>query len=165
MENWSTYSRKQWVKAVNYSAVLGYVGMVGLPGAANGNFGGVLVAAVLGVPIALLCCWVFAAPILRFAMRKRIGWLAAAVGGASIGALMALVAIVIGRYRGWRVSIDPDRSFGAYAGGDTTIIDGVLTTHGWLLLAQTTVNFILMGALIAIVVKWLIGKPEGHGRS
>lgn len=164
MEQWPTYSRKQWVKAVNYSALLGYLAVVGVPSVLAANPGGILGGAILGVPIAMLCCWVFAAPALKYLMRKEIGWLSAASWGAFLASIMALVSIAIGRYIGWQQSDNPN--FSGRVGGDGYIreIDGILTPYGWLVLAQNTLIFIVAGALIAILVKWLIGEPASqHG--
>lgn len=159
MSAWPAYSRKQWIRAVNYSAVVGYCFVIGVPAAVNGNLGGAFVAAIIGIPAALICCWVFAAPALKYLMRKEFTWLGAALGGASIAALMAIVSIAFQRHLGWRVSLDPDRSYGAYRRGGTTVVDGILTPHGWLLLAESTLYFVATGAVVGMIVKPLVGHP------
>lgn len=164
MDAWLTYSRKQWIRAVNFSAVLGYIATFGLPATLSGNAGGAVVAAVFGVPFALLCCWILAAPLLKRVMQKEIGWLAAAGWGALTASLMAFVSIAIGRYLGWQQSIDPNSSSGTYSGGEALSLDGILTPAGWQALAENTVLFIATGALIAVLVKWLIGAPAGGAR-
>lgn len=125
----------------------------------NANPGGIIGGAILGVPFALLCCWVVGAPILKRIMQKEISWISAACWGAAIAAVLATLSIAIGRYFGWRQSNNPN--FYSRIGGDGHVrsIDGILTPYGWQILAQNTLLFIATGAVIAVVVKWLVGKP------
>ena len=159
MSDWPVYSRKQWIKAVNLSALLGYLAVVGVPSVLNANLGGIIGGAILGVPFALLCCWVVGAPILKRIMQKEISWISAACWGAAIAAVLATLSITIGRYSGWRQSNNPN--FNSRVGGDGYVrsIDGILTPYGWQVLAQNTLLFIAAGAVIAVIVKWLVGKP------
>ncbi len=159
MSDWPVYSRKQWIKAVNLSALLGYLAVIGVPSILNANPGGVIGGAFLGIPFALLCCWAVVAPILKRMMQKEISWISAACWGAAIASILAALSIAIGRYSGYRQSINPD--FNSRVGGDGYVrsIDGILTPYGWQVLAQNTLLFIATGALIAVVVKWLVGKP------
>ncbi len=159
MSDWPVYSRKQWIKAVILSALLGYLAVVGLPSVLSANPGGIIGGAILGVPFALLCCWVVAAPILKRVMQKEISWISAACWGAAIAAVLATLSIAIGRYSGWRQSNNPN--FNSRIGGDGYVrsIDGILTPYGWQILAQNTLLFIATGAVIAVIVKWLVGEP------
>ena len=159
MRDWQVYSRKQWINAVNYAALLGYFAVVGVPSILNANPGGIPGGAILGIPFALLCCWVFGAPVLKRLMRREISWFSAAYWGAAIASVMAFLSIVVGRYGGWRQSNNPH--FNSRIGGDGCVrsIDGILTPYGWQVLAQNTLTFILTGAVIAIMVKWLVGEP------
>jgi len=159
MSEWPIYSRKQWIKAVNYSALLGYLAVAGVPLILNANPGGIIGGAILGVPFALLCCWVLGAPILKRLMQKEISWLSAACWGAAIASAMAFLGIAIGLYNGWRQSNNPN--FSSRVGGDGNVrsIDGILTQYGWQVLVQNTLAFILTGMVIAIIVKWLVGQP------
>lgn len=162
MSEWPTYSRKQWAKAVNYSAVLGYLAVAGVPSVQSMNSGVIVGGAVLGIPFAFLCCWIFAAPVLKRLMQREISWFSAASWGAAIALLMAIVGIGIGRYRGWRQSNNPN--FHAQIGGGDHVrsIDGILTPYGWLVLAQNTLIFVATGVLIALLVKWMIGEPASR---
>ncbi|WP_300039546.1 hypothetical protein [uncultured Roseobacter sp.] len=161
MSDWPVYSRKQWIKAVNLSALLGYLSVVGVPSLLNANPGGIIGGAILGVPFAMLCCWVVGAPILKRVMQREISWISAACWGAAIAAILATLSIAIGRYSGWRQSNNPNFN-STIGGGDNVIsIDGILTPYGWQVLAQDTLLFIFVGAVIAITVKWLVGKPAG----
>lgn len=159
MSDWPVYSRKQWIKAVNLSALLGYLAVIGVPSILNANPGGIIGGAFLGIPFALLCCWVVGAPILKHVMKKEISWISAASWGASIASVLATLSIAIGHYSGYRQSIDAN--FNSRVGGDGYVrsIDGIMTPYGWQVLAQNTLIFIATGALIAVVVKWLVGKP------
>ena len=159
MNDWPVYSRKQWIQAVNLSAFLSYFAAVGVPSVLSANPGGIIGGAILGVPFAMLCCWVVGAPILKRVMQREISWISSASWGAAIAAVLATLNIAIGRYSGWRQSNNPN--FNSRIGGDGYVrsIDGILTPYGWQVLVQNTVIFIATGAVIAIVVKWLVGKP------
>jgi len=159
MSDWPAYSRKQWIKAVNLSALLGYLAVVGVPSVLNANPGGIISGAILGVPFAMLCCWVVGAPILKRVMQREIGWVSAACWGAAIAAVLAALSIAVGRYSGWRQSNNPNTT--SIIGGDGYVrsINGILTPYGWQVLGQNTLIFIAAGAVIAVSVKWLVGKP------
>ena len=148
------YSRKQWIKAVNTSALLGWAFVVTPMAVVNASIAPLIFGALFGLPIAYLCSWLIGAPILKHVMRNEIGWLAAAKWGATISFLIALLSIALGRYNGWLRSRNPN--FGSYSGRE---VDGILTTYGWLLLAQSTVLFILAGAVVGLLVRWWIGSP------
>jgi len=161
MSDWPVYSRKQWIKAVNLSALLGCLAVVGVPSILSANPGGIIGGAILGVPFALLCCWAVGAPMLKRIMQREISWISAACWGAAIASVLAVLSVAIGRYAGWHQSHNPN--FNSQVGGDGYVrsIDGILTPYGWQVLAQNTLLFIAAGALIAVVVKWLIGRPAG----
>ena len=93
-------------------------------------------------------------------MRREIGWFGAILWGGSIAFVIALVSIGLGRYRGWRQSINPN--FNSRIGGGEYVseVDGILTAYGWLILGQRTLVFVALGALVALVVRWIIGKPQ-----
>jgi hypothetical protein len=163
MSEWSAYSRKQWVRAVNYSALLGYLALIGVPSILNANLGFVLVGATFGIPGAFLCCWAVVAPILKRLMQNEMSWHSAAGWGAAVASILATLSIVIGRYAGWRQSNNPN-FYSVQGGGKyVTSIDGILTPYGWQMLAQNTVVFILTGAIIAVSVRWLVDKPARIG--
>ncbi|WP_260081423.1 hypothetical protein [Phaeobacter inhibens] len=161
------YTRKQWKRAVNLSAVLGWLS-IAVPISAGMNSAGLLQffsiliwAAAIGLPIAFIASWLIAAPILNRLMRKNISWFQAAIWGGAITFLIALASIAIGRFRGWIQSVDPS-SFSQLGGGDTVReIDGILTSYGWLNLAQNTATFVAIGMVISLVVRFAIG-PGGR---
>lgn len=148
------YSREQWIKAINSPAVLGWAVFVVPMAVGNASLAILIFGAIFGLPIAYLCCWVIGAPILKHVMRNEISWMAAAKWGATISFLIALLSIALGRYNGWLRSINPN--FGSYSARE---IDGILTTYGWLMLAQSTALFILAGTVVGILVRWRIGSP------
>lgn len=162
MSDWPVYSRKQWINAVNQSALLGYFAVVGVPSILNGNPGGIVGAAPLAIPFALLFCWAIGAPILKRIMQKEISWTSATCRGAVIASILATLSIAMGQLSGYRQSINPNVN--SRVGGDGYIrsIDGVLTPYGWQVLAQNTLLFIAAGALIAVAVKWLVGEPAAE---
>lgn len=157
------YSRKQWARAVNLSAFLGWL-MVAVPicaGTSNAvvaNFIGLMIwAAALGLPIAFLASWLIVAPLLKRLMRKNFTWIRTVYCGCGIAFLVALTGITIERFRGWMRSIDPT-TYSQLGGGDKTReIDGILTSYGWLVLAQNTVIFVAGGIAISLVVRLAIG--------
>jgi len=159
----NAYSRRQWVTAVNTSAILGWL-VVSAPVSAEISGGGFLPflgvmvwAAGIGLPIAFGLSWLITAPILKRIMRGSITWLGAIFYGGAITFLIALVSIVIGRFRGLMQSVNPS-SFSQLGGGDKVReIDGILTAYGWLILAQTTAMFVAAGIVIALVVRSVIG--------
>jgi hypothetical protein len=102
----SAYTRKQWVTAVNLSAMLGWAGVAG-PMALQSNFGILLWAAILGLPIAFMACWMLGAPILRRIMHKSITWFAAACWGGLIALIISLAGSVVGRLYGLWTYLDP----------------------------------------------------------
>ena len=159
MSDWPVYSRMQWIKAVNLSALLGYLAVVGVPSFLNANPGGIVGGAFLGIPFALVCCWAVGAPILKRIMQREISWISAACWGAAIASTLAIIGIALRHYAGWHQSNNP--SFNSQVGGEGYVrsIDGILTPYGWQVLAQNTLLFITAGVLIAIVVKWIVGRP------
>lgn len=165
MSDWPVYSQKQWIKAVNLSALLGYLTVVGVPSILNANPGGIIGGAILGIPFALLCCWIFGAPILKRVMQKQeISWISATCWGATIAGTMAVVSIAFGRYAGYRQSVSGHVRSRIGADGYIRSIDGILTPYGWQVLVQNTLLFIAAGVLIALVVKWAVGKPVSSRR-
>lgn len=157
------YTRKQWKRAVNLSAVLGWLVIAVSISAGTSNAGllqfvGIMIwAATVGLPIAFLASWLVSAPILKRLMRKNVSWFQAVLWGGAITFLIALTSIAIGRFRGWMQSVDSS-SFSQIGGGDKIReIDGILTSYGWLILAQNTAMFVAAGMVIALVVRLAIG--------
>ena len=130
--------------------------------ALQGNLGVLIWAAIIGLPISFLCCWLIGAPVLRRIMCKEINFYGAALGGGFIAFLMAFVSIVLGRYRGWRQSLNPN--VGSQLGGGDHIreVDGILTTYGWLMLGKSTAMFVAVGDIVALIVRLCIGKPANN---
>lgn len=155
------YSYKQWLLAVNLAAPLGWA-CVAVPMAMQSNLGVLLLAAIIGLPIAFLCCWVIGAPILRHVMRREIGWLEAMGWGGVIALLIALVGIAIKLHLGWLQSINPN--IGSQIGGGEYVLekDGILTAYGWLMLGRSTMIFVAEGACVALFIWWVVGKPTSR---
>ena len=111
----------------------------------------------IGLPIAFLSTWLIGGPIIRRVMRRPVGWLRAALSGASAATIIAAISIVIGRLNGLRISYDPTYNFRLGYGDYLREVDGLLTPYGWLLLAQNTGIFIALGGAIGLAVRWAIG--------
>lgn len=153
------YTRKQCKRAVNLSAVLGWL-VIAVPIAAGTSnseilwfFDTFVWAAAIGLPIAFLASWLIAAPVLKRLMRKNISWFKAGLWGGIITLLVALASVAIGRLRGL-ATMQPSQ----LGGGDKVReIDGILTSYGWLVVAQNTALFVAIGIAIALVVRFAIG--------
>lgn len=92
-------------------------------------------------------------------MRKKNSWIKAVSLGSAIALIIAGASIIIGRFLGWRQSLNPDTN--ALHGGEHVLeIDGILTVFGWLMLAQSTALFTGLGATVALFVWWLVGEPS-----
>jgi hypothetical protein len=113
--------------------------------------------AAIGLPVAFLSTWLIGGTIIRRVMRRPVGWLRAAIAGASVAAVMAAVSILIGRLNGLRTSYDPTFDFRLGYGEYLREVDGILTPYGWLLLARNTAVFIALGAVVGLLVRVVIG--------
>lgn len=145
-----------WALAVNLAAVLGWALIVG-PYTLPGGLGALLPAAFFGLPIAFVACWAFGAPMLWHITRKSVGWFAAAGWGAAIAAMMTLPGFAIARYQRWQLSSDPALRSRFGAGSHPRQMDGILAPYDWLIPTQSTVRFVLIGALVALMVRWIVG--------
>ena len=93
----------------------------------------------------------------RYAQKN--SWIKAVSLGSAIALIIAGASIIIGRFLGWRQSLNPDTN--ALHGGEHVLeIDGILTVFGWLMLAQSTALFTGLGATVALFVWWLVGEPS-----
>ena len=119
------YSRRQFRRAVNGAAVLGWLAVCAPLLWHRPEL--IVLVALIGLPIAFSACWLIGAPILRGVMRHPVSWLAAVGWGAVISGAMAAVAVAFGRLQGWLQSRNP-MSWSQIGGGDyIQSIDGVLT--------------------------------------
>ena len=156
------YSSEDHDRAVVLSAVFGWAGVtvMELRGADWWQFVGLLpFAAIIGLPLAYLVTWLVGGPILRRLMRRPVGWMQAAAWGAFIATFFAALSIVIGRLNGYRMSRDPTFDFWT-----AREVDGILTSYGWLLLAQNTAIFIALGAATGLAVRAVIGPGKTSGQ-
>lgn len=163
MSHVPAYTRKQWIRAVNVSALLGWI-IVAVPFAAETsgssvtNFLGIMVwTAAIGLPIALLICWTIVAPILKFVLNRPMSWLRASWWGVVTSSTIALASIVLGRLWGWLQSLNPNTGSQSGSGHKITQIDGILTSYGWLLLGQSTAMFVIAGVVISLLIRAFIG--------
>ncbi len=152
------YSKSDIRRATNLSAFLGWTFFCAPAAWANPFLLPWL--AVIGLPISYILCWAFGAPILHRLARKPITWVKAALGGATIAALMAILSILIGRFNGWRISQNPNFSSTLGGGEFVRSFDGILTPYGWWVLAQNTFAFVLLGMCVGLLVRAMIGKGK-----
>lgn len=157
MEEERAYTKRDLRRAVNASAILGWF-VISAPFVSEIGISLLPLAALIGLPIAFISCWVIAAPILWRVMREQVSWLFAMLWGAVISATMATVSIVAGRLNGLAISRDPNRSFQLGGGEYIKEVDGILTSYGWWILFQQTMLFILAGAIIGLIMRTIIGS-------
>ncbi|MEX0365191.1 MAG: hypothetical protein AB3N22_03925 [Ruegeria sp.] len=111
-----------------------------------------------GLPIAFAFCWIVAAPVLYCVMRKPLSWLRAVVWGALIS---ALIGGVYGLLLSPRRLIVPQSS-----GGDAgDLYNWHYSTATWLDILQYCLPFMFLGAVVALIVRAIIGpgKRGAHG--
>ncbi len=158
MDDGTAYTRRDLKKAINVSALLGWLAVVSPLILANPLL--LPWAAAFGLPIAFAACWLVGAPILKRVMRRPVTWLRAAIWGGTIALLIATISIGIGRYQGWRQFQNPN--FNSQIGGGDFVrsVDGILTPYGWWVLAQNTALFVLVGMAIALIVRGVIGAGQ-----
>lgn len=159
----SPYSKREVRKAKTIAALAGWAAAtaVSLYGASASQLLLLLpFAAIIGLPIAFFAVWVLGGGIIRWTMRQPVSWLRAASTGASLAAVGALLSIIIGRVNGYQISQDAQRDQQLGGGDYVRSIDGILTPYGWLVVAQNAVIFILLGALIGLFVRYVIGPGQ-----
>lgn len=163
------YTDRQYVWAVNLSALLGWSVTIGLPfviaAIRTGDWSGIRhllpLFAIFGLPIALIAAWVVVAPFMRHLMARKISYLRASIWGAGIGSVLTLISIGFGRVLGLMKSLNPNYSSQIGGGNSISQIDGVLTPYGWWLLAQRSGWFIAACIIVALIIRSLVG-PGSH---
>ena len=154
------YTSKDFRKAVWLAAFLSWAAPTAFLVGATANPLVLYYGFLFGMPLSVLVCWSIGGPLLWRLMKSPIGWLKSAIWGGGIAVLMAALSIALGRYRGWRMSLD-DSSFSRIGGGDyTRSIDGILTPYGWLILGQSTALFVLFGMGVALALRAIIGPGQ-----
>lgn len=155
------YTERDHRKAMIVAALLGWAGVT-LMELAAGTRSQILFYlpfyAVIGLPVAFFATFFIGGGTVRRIMRRPVGWLRAAAGGAWIATIIAAISIAIGRLNGLRISYDPTYNFRLGGGDYVREIDGILTGYGWLILAQNTAIFIALGAAVGLVVRVVIGS-------
>jgi hypothetical protein len=162
-----TYTERERRFMINAAAVIGWMVITAFSFQALGPEGVLFFlpfAAIIGLPVAFLACWLIGAPILARMTRRSLSYPRAALCGGLISVSISIVSIMIGRFLGWMESIDDSRS-SQFGGGDfVRSVDGILTPYGWLVVAQNTAIFMGIGALIGLVVRALVGPGTAQAR-
>jgi hypothetical protein len=147
-------------KAIILSALLGWTGVTAME-LGGGTRSQILFYfpffAGIGLPVAFLATWFIGGPIIRRIMRRPVGWLRAAAGGACVAAIIAAISIVIGRLNGLRIYHDPSYNFQLGGGDYVREVDGILTAYGWQIVAQNSLVFVAIGAVVGLLVRAVIG--------
>ncbi|WP_170753244.1 hypothetical protein [Ruegeria lacuscaerulensis] len=161
----SPYSQRDLGCAVKLSALLGWVGVIGVPLFASLSREALDVDSVFlvfwyalfGLPISFFICWLLVKPFLRFMMRCRINYIRAAIWGAGIAVNLIAIRLTFRFFRSWLMSQDPKSTSSYGDGTDTISINGVYTDYGWWVFAKNSLNFVAICILSALVVRLIIG--------
>ena len=149
------YSSKQWFWAVNLIAVLGTIGF----------FTPVIftsptrVASILPFAfiVSFIISWLLIAPLLKVAMRKPASWLRSAIWGTASAMLVASVGFVLAEIRRFNALSSDGEKYQLGGGEYVREINGVVTSYGWQAIIQSNVTFILLGLVIALIIRAIIG--------
>jgi hypothetical protein len=157
------YTRAEWIRAVNLAALLGWSGVVlpiAIVTAFAGSIGHAITALLLlgfvGLPLAFAGSWIIGAPVLRYLMRRPVGWFRAALWGGGIAGTMKVIAIAFGEWQLWK-GRQSNSSFSAGTAGGQTIEDHTRTAYGWEVILWQSAIFILIGVLAGVAVRYIIG--------
>jgi hypothetical protein len=72
---------------------------------------------------------------------------------------MAAIGFIWKYWSRWQANHDPNSSY-QFGGGDfVRDIDGILTSYGQWAELQDTIRFVLIGAVVALVGRKIIGPP------
>ena len=162
------YSEGDIACAVKLSALLGWIGVIGVPLFSSlshrsldlDSFFLVLWYALFGLPISLLICWLLVKPFLRIMMRRQITYVRAAIWGAGIAANLVAIRLAFRFFRSWRMSQNPKSTSSFGDGIDTISVNGVLTSYGWQLFAKNSLQFVAICVLAALVVRLIVGPGQ-----
>ncbi|MBJ2153809.1 hypothetical protein [Paracoccus sp. IB05] len=153
MSDSPAYTRSERNQAVNLAAFLGWV-VVAVPLAFT-TFNPLVwvYAAVIGLPVSFVLCWLIGAPILTRIMRKPVSFVAAARWGATIAAVIYILYLCVFTfiYGGTGQDRGPD------LGSQFEEANSVISVGYVLARATPLVFFSLLGAIIGISVRWAIG--------
>ena len=163
MNDRKPYSRRDWVFAVNLSAMFGWMAVV-VPTllSTSADLAGII--AIFGIPASLLVSWIIVAPILKYIMQNPISWGRAICWGALTAMAVAVVSIVAVRLYGLTVYFDPDSSFQLGGGDYIREIDGILTSYGWLVTGGNTLVFVALGIVVSLLVRFIVGGGKQSNR-
>ena len=128
------YTAKQFVAAVSLTAVIGWAAVTTLLVIAESSSSALWPYILVGFPTAFIVTWLFIGPILWVMMRKPIGWVKAA--GAGVTAALA---------------------------GSTAVL-GLVFPEGWEFVVEVGVVACLLGGLIAVLVRAVMGPGNDTAR-
>jgi hypothetical protein len=154
------YTRRERVRAINSAAVIGWAYFAAKYLIEYGNYGGLPFFAIYGIPVALAVTWIIAGPILLWLVRGPVSWLAAICWGAVIAGLMATIGFSIHALLRWNASANPNFHYQSGGGDFIRDVDGVLTPYGWSMQIEGAVEFTIVGTIVALVVRAIIGRGK-----
>jgi hypothetical protein len=155
-----TYTRTDRVKAINWAALLGWASFALEYLFQTGNPFGLLFFALYGLPISFALVWSLAGPVVWLAMRRSVSWFNALALGVSAAAVMAAIGFTWKFWSRWQANHNPNFSYQSGGGDYVRDIDGILTSYGQWMELQETVRFVLIGAIVALAVRKIIGPAR-----
>ncbi|MEM6357319.1 MAG: hypothetical protein AAF844_16780 [Pseudomonadota bacterium] len=156
-----SYSKRDLAVAVHLSALLGWLSVV-WPIVLALNLGMLTIAALVGMPIATLCCYLIVAPILEQLMKRPVGWRKAARWGGGVGAIFAVIYVCLDFLRRILMASDPSFSYRIGGGDQVMEIGGVLTPYGVQQLTISAVTIVASGVVIALTIRAVLGPGRSQ---
>jgi hypothetical protein len=151
------YTRSDRIFVISSSALIGWAYFSAKYLVGGGSIGGLPFFALFGLPVAFAVTWLIAGPILFWFIRTPVSWYGAACWGAAISGLMALLGFGLARFQGWQASQNPSWNYTIGGGDFVQDVDGVLTPYGWWIALQTALEFIMLGIVVALIIRAIIG--------
>ncbi|MGB1234583.1 MAG: hypothetical protein ACPG5U_02480 [Planktomarina sp.] len=149
------YTRKQWIKAVNFAAIFGTIGVL-TPNILTHPLQ-ILMLFPYAIIVGFLISWVFISPVLLFAMQRPASYVRAGTYGGISAALVAILGFALAESNRWHVR-NSSFTHNQIGGGDyIREIDGFVTPYGWQIIIQNNAAFVILGIAVGLLLRWIIG--------
>lgn len=136
-----------------------YLGYTGYVAPFSQVWAWVVLYAIFGLPVALICCFAVGFPVWNSAERKGLRTFGDAFRfGARCGLIISLIGIGLGLFFGLKTALDDTSSFNSWSWGGQVINDGLPTPLGWAYQLLDLLVTIITGA-IAGLIAWKVAGP------